>query len=40
MVLLGWHGAGGLGAANVGSYFYFGGILLLIGGVGEFILGM
>ncbi|KAH7202976.1 GPR1/FUN34/yaaH family-domain-containing protein [Fusarium oxysporum] len=39
MILLGWEGAGGLGAANVGTYFYLGGLLLLLGGVGEWILG-
>ncbi|KAH7237999.1 GPR1/FUN34/yaaH family-domain-containing protein [Fusarium solani] len=39
MVLLGWQGAGGLGAANVGTYFYLGGLLLLLGGIGEWILG-
>ncbi|KAF7562244.1 hypothetical protein G7046_g1899 [Stylonectria norvegica] len=40
MSLLGWQGAGGFGAAaNVGSYFYFGGLLLLLGGIGEWLLG-
>ncbi|KAH7233867.1 GPR1/FUN34/yaaH family-domain-containing protein [Fusarium redolens] len=39
MILLGWEGAGGLGAANVGTYFYLGGLLLLLGGVGGWILG-
>ncbi|KAH7022068.1 GPR1/FUN34/yaaH family-domain-containing protein [Ilyonectria destructans] len=40
MVLLGWEGAGGFGgAANVGSYFYLGGLLLILGGIGEWILG-
>ncbi|KAI1156391.1 GPR1/FUN34/yaaH family-domain-containing protein [Nemania diffusa] len=35
-----WQGAGGFGgAANVGSYFYLGGLLLLLGGIGEWILG-
>ncbi|KAI0107243.1 GPR1/FUN34/yaaH family-domain-containing protein [Nemania sp. FL0031] len=40
MVLLEWQGAGGFGgAANVGSYFFLGGLLLLLGGIGEWILG-
>ncbi|KAK7430709.1 hypothetical protein QQZ08_002753 [Neonectria magnoliae] len=40
MALLGWQGAGGFGAgANVGAYFYMGGLLLILGGVGEWILG-
>ncbi|KAH6891482.1 GPR1/FUN34/yaaH family-domain-containing protein [Thelonectria olida] len=40
MALLGWQGAGGFGAgANVGSYFFLGGLLLLLGGIGEWILG-
>ncbi|KAF4996646.1 hypothetical protein FGRMN_4392 [Fusarium graminum] len=40
MSLLGWQGAGGFGAAaNVGAYFGIGGILLILGGVGEWILG-
>ncbi|KPM44549.1 hypothetical protein AK830_g2053 [Neonectria ditissima] len=40
MSLLEWQGAGGFGAgANVGSYFYLGGLLLVLGGIGEWILG-
>ncbi|KAH8691795.1 hypothetical protein BGW36DRAFT_304471 [Talaromyces proteolyticus] len=39
MVLLGWHGAGGLDAANVGSLIFLGGLLMVLGGVGEWILG-
>ncbi|KAF4448981.1 hypothetical protein F53441_7631 [Fusarium austroafricanum] len=40
MALLGWGGAGGFGAgANVGAYFWFGGLLMLLGGIGEWILG-
>ncbi|KAH7133749.1 GPR1/FUN34/yaaH family-domain-containing protein [Dactylonectria macrodidyma] len=40
MVLLEWQGAGGFGgAANVGSYFYLGGLLLILGAIGEWILG-
>lgn len=37
--LLGWRGAGVLGAAETGNYFFFGGLLMIIGGVLEFILG-
>jgi len=39
MVLLGWQGAGGLGAAHVGTFFFFGGILMTVGGVLEWIMG-
>ncbi|EXJ88594.1 hypothetical protein A1O1_05524 [Capronia coronata CBS 617.96] len=38
-VLLGWRGAGGLGAAEVGVYYFFGGLLMLLGALLEFILG-
>ncbi|KAF4457666.1 hypothetical protein F53441_426 [Fusarium austroafricanum] len=40
MALLGWQGAGGFAAAaNVGAYFGLGGVLLVLGGIGEWILG-
>lgn len=32
---MGWRGAGGLGASNVGVYVGFGGVLMIIGSVGE-----
>jgi len=38
-ILLGWHGSGGLGAAETGVYFFFGGLLMILGGFLEFILG-
>jgi len=38
-VLLGWRGSGGLGAAEVGIYYFFGGLLMVLGGLLEFILG-
>ncbi|KIX95968.1 uncharacterized protein Z520_08223 [Fonsecaea multimorphosa CBS 102226] len=38
-VLMGWRGAGGLGAAEVGAYYFFGGLLMVIGCVFELILG-
>ncbi|EXJ56432.1 hypothetical protein A1O7_06775 [Cladophialophora yegresii CBS 114405] len=38
-VLLGWQGSGGLGAAEVGVYYFFGGLLMVLGGFLEFILG-
>ncbi|KAK5195435.1 hypothetical protein LTR92_004374 [Exophiala xenobiotica] len=38
-ILLGWRGAGGLGAAEVGVYYFFGGLLMILGGFLEFILG-
>jgi len=37
--LMGWRGAGGNGAASTGVYFFFGGLLMTLGSVGEFILG-
>jgi len=37
--LMGWRGAGGSGAASTGAYFFFGGLLMIIGGFLEFILG-
>lgn len=37
--LMGWRGAGGNGAASTGVYFFFGGLLMILGGFGEFILG-
>lgn len=42
--LMGWrHAGGGPGKGNasatIGAYYYYGGILLTLGGVGEFILG-
>jgi len=37
--LMGWRGAGGSGAASTGAYFFFGGLLMLVGGFLEFILG-
>jgi len=38
-VLLGWQGSGALGAAEVGVYYFFGGLLMILGGFLEFILG-
>lgn len=38
-VLMGWRGSGGLGAAEVGVYYSFGGVLMILGGFLEFILG-
>lgn len=34
-ILMGWRGAGGSGASNVGVYIGFGGVLMLLGAVGE-----
>jgi len=36
---MGWRGSGGNGAAGIGSYYFFGGLLMMIGGFLEFILG-
>ncbi|EOA83781.1 hypothetical protein ACJQWK_01039 [Exserohilum turcicum] len=39
MTLMGWRGAGGGGAANIGWYYFAGGLLMTLGGLGEWILG-
>lgn len=35
MDLMGWRGAGGNGAAGTGTYFFFGGLLMVLGAIGE-----
>ncbi|GKT45339.1 protein alcS [Colletotrichum spaethianum] len=37
--LMGWRGAGGSGAAGIGAYFFFGGLLMFVGGLLEWVLG-
>jgi uncharacterized protein len=37
--LMGWRGAGGNGAAGIATYFFFGGLLMILGAAGEFLLG-
>ncbi|CDM31639.1 hypothetical protein DTO013E5_2089 [Penicillium roqueforti] len=37
--LMGWRGAGNNGIAHIGAYIFFGGILLLVGGLLECIIG-
>lgn len=37
--LMGWRGAGGSGSASIGWYFFAGGLLMVLGGLGEWILG-
>ncbi|KAL0930485.1 GPR1/FUN34/YaaH-class plasma membrane protein [Colletotrichum truncatum] len=37
--LMGWRGAGGSGAAGIGSYYFFGGLLMFVGGLLEWVLG-
>jgi len=40
MGMLGWQGSGGfMVGAHVGAYFGFGGLLMLLGAIGEWILG-
>jgi len=37
-----WRGAAGgaaVGAAGTGSYYFFGGLLMILGSLGEFIIG-
>lgn len=36
---MGWRGAGGGGAATIGTYYFFGGLLQLVGSVLEFFIG-
>ncbi|KAL2833592.1 GPR1/FUN34/yaaH family-domain-containing protein [Aspergillus pseudoustus] len=38
-ILMGWHGAGGNGGAILPVYIFFGGIVQLLGGIGEWIIG-
>jgi len=38
-VLLNWRGSGNLGSAETGVYYFFGGLLMIIGSFLEFILG-
>ncbi|GME38655.1 GPR1/FUN34/yaaH protein [Neofusicoccum parvum] len=38
-ILMGWRGAGGSGASGTATYFFFGGVLMLMGGLGEWIIG-
>lgn len=33
--LMGWRGAGGSGAAGTATYFFFGGLLMILGSLGE-----
>jgi hypothetical protein len=35
MDLMGWRGAGGNGAAGIGTYYFFGGLLMILGSLGE-----
>ncbi|KAK7509525.1 uncharacterized protein IWZ02DRAFT_150385 [Phyllosticta citriasiana] len=37
-ILMGWRGASGV-SANVGAYYFCGGILMLLGAIGEWVLG-
>ncbi|MCJ1335619.1 hypothetical protein MMC09_000891 [Bachmanniomyces sp. S44760] len=37
--LMGWRGAGGDGSAGVGSYYFFGGLMMFSGGLLEWIIG-
>lgn len=38
-ILMGWRGSGGSGASDTGVYFFFGGLLMILGSVGEWIIG-
>jgi uncharacterized protein len=37
--LMGWRGAGGGGAATIGTFYFFGGMLQVIGSILEWIIG-
>jgi succinate-acetate transporter protein len=37
--LMGWRGSGGGGAATVGVFYMFGGLLQIIGSIMEWIIG-
>ncbi|KAL8742651.1 MAG: hypothetical protein Q9184_008219 [Pyrenodesmia sp. 2 TL-2023] len=37
--LMGWRGAGGNGAASIGVFFFFGALLMILGSIGEWIIG-
>jgi hypothetical protein len=37
---MGWRGAGGSGAASTGWYFFAGGMLMVLGGIGEVWLSL
>ncbi|TKW56130.1 Protein alcS [Colletotrichum tanaceti] len=37
--LMGWRGATTSGAAGIGAYFFFGGLLMFVGGLLEWVLG-
>jgi hypothetical protein len=32
---MGWRGAGGSGSASIGWYYFAGGLLMVLGGIGE-----
>lgn len=36
---MGWRGAGGSGASDTGAYYAFGGVLMILGSIGEWIVG-
>jgi succinate-acetate transporter protein len=36
---MGWGGAGGNGAATIGLYYFFGGMLQIIGSILEWFIG-
>ncbi|OHE97333.1 GPR1/FUN34/YaaH-class plasma membrane protein [Colletotrichum orchidophilum] len=37
--LMGWRGAARTGAAGIGAYYFFGGLLMFVGGLLEWVLG-
>ncbi|KAI5212267.1 GPR1/FUN34/YaaH-class plasma membrane protein-like protein [Aureobasidium subglaciale] len=38
-MLMGWRGASNTGASDIGAYFFFGGLLMILGSIGEWLIG-
>ncbi|KAK5127783.1 hypothetical protein LTR85_004899 [Meristemomyces frigidus] len=38
-ILMGWRGSGGSGASDIGAYLFFGGLLMILGSLGEWVIG-
>jgi hypothetical protein len=38
-MFMGWRGASSTGASDIGAYFFFGGLLMILGSIGEWLIG-
>ncbi|KAG9846684.1 GPR1/FUN34/YaaH-class plasma membrane protein-like protein, partial [Aureobasidium melanogenum] len=38
-MLMGWRGSSNTGASDIGAYFFFGGLLMILGSIGEWLIG-